>query len=1134
MDFFKQLFLSGDFQYHDCCYQWNSALVLLNVLSDALIALVYFTIPFTLLWFIRKRRSLPFHWMFLGFGLFIATSLRAQTTSIVEGVVTDQQGLVVVGAAVQIGNPTLSIDRTALSGADGAYRILGLPAGTYVVTTSKSGFAMETVRDLELSVNRTFILNIVLNVGGQTDRVEVSGATPMLENTTSSTGATILPWQIEQMPINGRNYLDLLQLVPGVAINRQQDPSLDSATPVLGERGGNAVFLIDGMPNGDEVNGGAAAQFNQDSILEFQVLTGGYKAEFGHGSGGVINVLSKGGTNDWHGGASFFHRNYKLDSSDSPLVLAGNAPFELSYDPAVQVGGPIIKDKIFLFGSAERILESRQLNFLFPQNTAPSRIQLETPFNLHTKTFDTRVRTKLDEQLGHHRLSQQFNLTNAHVTDFLPLLQAKSLPSTRNNLDSRHLMLGFGDTATLGDQLNPFLVTLYVQYRGEPSDVRPAHPESGTASTLANLFSSLDTGRLFGDQPQIKFGAGHTTLALDQKYVSLGANLAKQAGRHGWKFGWDFQRSHVDGTEASNLFNQLFATSADLQTFGAVNSGVYFLKAQGGVTPQDNVIGLRNNYNGAFVQNDWKFLRNVTLNLGLRWDYDSQFPNKTNFSPRLGFAWSITPKTVLRASWGLFYDHFRLGLARDIPGFGGANLVTQTFLSFPRLFYGDPSTLTILFAGQGLPVPCASADLTDAQILAMGLKCSAKFPNGTNQPLYGVDHLNRAVAPGHAPVPANAVVNVNNVQALTGFMPQQFADAVSASVGAAPGLFSYDSFGNLTIGSKAFPSSGIPITVDPGFKTPHTNGFYVGLQRQLSSDTAIQLDYYHKSIDNILGVRDTNLAFEARIPGHTKETVPAGSQLIFGYGPWLHGTYDAVSLGFNKRMSKLFTLEVNYTWTHETDNALNSNFVSDLQTNFGAGLAATAGPTDSFVGVTTLVTDPRTGQTNANGPFIASNGNPVPKAGIFYNGPNLDKGPSDLALNHTFLMYGLMQLPWKTDISGIFRAQSGFHYNAAFATNPPDVDGDGNFNGIDFIQGRNHFVAPPFINVDLRVAKRFDFGERVKLHAYLEFFNLLNRANPAAVNGLPPQSSNLYAPKFAQVLQVLPGREGQVGLRIEF
>jgi hypothetical protein len=184
--------------------------------------------------------------------------------------------------------------------------------------------------------------------------------------------------------------------------------------------------------------------------------------------------------------------------------------------------------------------------------------------------------------------------------------------------------------------------------------------------------------------------------------------------------------------------------------------------------------------------------------------------------------------------------------------------------------------------------------------------------------------------------------------------------------------------------------------------------------------------------------------------------------------------------------------------------------------------------------VTTLVTDPLTGLTNANGSFTAGNGNPVPKAGIFYNGPDLDKGPSDLAPNHAVLINGFVQLPWKIGFSGIFVAQSGFHYSASFAANPPDVDGDNNFNGVDFKTGRNHFVAPPFLNTDVRIAKRFDFGERVKLHAYLEFFNLFNRDNPAAVNEIPPSGTGSSTQKLGQVQQVLPGREGQVGLRIEF
>jgi hypothetical protein len=1066
--------------------------------------------------------------------VIVATSLWAQVTSVVEGRVTDPQGLTVAGAEIKIEDRTLGISRKALSGADGGYKIQGLPPGGYTVTISKTDFATDTTPDLELTVNDTVTLNLVLKVGSQKETIVVSAGPSLLESVTSSTNATVLPDQISQMPINGRNYLDLLQLVPGVAINRQQDPSLDGASPIMGERGGNTEFLIDGLPNEDAVNGGAAAQFNQDSILEFQVLLGGYEAEFGHASGGVINVISKSGTNSWHGGASLFHRNYNLDSSDSPLVLAGEVPFLLRYDADAQIGGPIVKDKIYFFGSAERVLEDRQLNFSFPAGTPPTLVQLETPFNLHSMTYDTRARSKLEEQMGHHRLSEQFNLTNTHVTDYLPLTSAIDLPSTRNNFDSSRTMVGLSDQATLGNQENPLLLTVYAQYRADPSSEEPSHPQAGTALSLANLFSSLDTGRLSGDQGQIKFGPGHTALTLKGKYASSGANLAKQLGAHGIKFGWDFQWTSVDGVEANNLVNQLFVTSADLGTFGPVNAGLYDLTLQGGATPLDNVIRLRNSYNGAFIQDDWKVLRQLTFNLGLRWDHDSRFPNNANLSPRLGVAWNVTSKTVLRGSWGLYYDHFRLGLARDIPGFGGADLTTQTFLSFPRLFYGNPSTLTALFATIGLPVPCASPDLSDAQIASMGATCSAKFPNGTHKPLYGFDHLNGVVTPGHAPIPANVVVNSSNVQGLTGFTPQQFADAASQAVGASPGLFSYDPFGNLTIGNGAFASNGIPITVDPSFKMPYTNGFSVGVQRELSSSTMIQANYFHKSIDDILGIRDTNLAFEARIPGHTKETTPAGSPIVFGFGPWFHGAYDAIAVQFAKRMSRRFSLNVSYTWTHEIDNDLNSNLVSDLQTGLGAGFAASKGPTDSFIGMTTLVADPATGQTNANASFTASNGNPVPKAGIFYNGPDLDKGPSDMSLNHTALVNGFVELPWNLGISGIFMAQSGFRYSASFAANPPDVDGDNSFNGVDFYSGRNHFVAPPLVNTDVRLSKRFNFGEQVKVHAYLEFFNLFDRANPAAVNGIPPAAGNSTAPRFGEVLQVLPGREGQIGLQIEF
>jgi Carboxypeptidase regulatory-like domain/TonB dependent receptor-like, beta-barrel/TonB-dependent Receptor Plug Domain len=1041
--------------------------------------------------------------------------LAAQTTSAVEGMVTDTQNLAVSGARITLRNPASDAPITVESDAAGNYRFAGLRAGTYNLEVAKAGFATGDYDGLNVTMNQSLVLNLKLTVGKVRETVTVSAKPLLIDPYRSSSGATILPLQIRDMPINGRNYLDLMQLVPGVTVNRQRDSGTDAATPILGERGGNATFLIDGMPNSNGVDGGPAAQFEQDSILEFQVLTAGYRAEFGHGSGGVVNVVTRSGTDQWHGLLSAFHRNGAFDSSDIPGLTA---PFLVRWDTDADAGGPILKDHAFVFGSLERIRESRQLNFIFPPATPDFLEQREETYDQPNRTFETRGFLKFDESIGRHHVTEEANLVNSDVTNFLPLSEAIDLPSTRTDSHARYLMLGIHDTATLGERGNPFLVDAYFQYRGEPSSEFPAHPEASPATTLFNIFSSLNTGGLFGDLDQVEFGAGFSPLVLQPQYTSFGLNADKAEGRHGLKFGWDFQRTRVNGTEATNLLDQLFATASDFEQYGPVDSGVYVLTRVGGMTPEDNLIRLRNNYNGLFVQDDWKMRGNLTANLGLRWDYDSRFPNLANLAPRLGLAWSPTPKTVVEASWGVFYDHYRLGLAQDVPGLGGANLFTDETISFPRLFYGDPTSLPQL---EGL---CPSPVLTDAQIQATGATCPAP-----GLPVFGVDHLNSVVAPGHSPVAPGSVVTEQNVQALTGLTPSAFADAASAAVGKQPGYFFWGGFGNLSMNFLVPQIFSVPVTVAPGFKTPYTSGFHVGLQREISDDAVIQADYFHRDIRNILGVRTANLAFQARLPGHTGELQPGtGNRPILSYGPWFQGRYDSISVGLRKQMGKRLASDVSYTWTNAVDNDLNSDLVSEVQTGLGAGSMGMLGPTDSFIGVPPVVTDPVTGQSNAKGPFIASNGNPVPQAGKFYYGPNLDRGPSDLALDQTFFADEVVRLPWHFEISGIFRAQSGFHFTDVL-NKPVDVDGDGIFNGVDFFTGRNRYEAPPFINLDMRLSKSFTVRDRLRIETLFEFFNLLNRANPAAVE----QYQSMPTP-LGQPLQYLPGREGQVAIRLEF
>jgi len=1082
------------------------------------------------------------------FMLFTASALTAQTTSTIEGVVKDNQGLAVAGAQVQVANTDLGIDRTVTTDSDGTYSVAGLPPGHYELRVAKDGFQSQVSKGIEITLNKTLTFDVAMKVGTVNQTVEVDSSIPLLDPTVSSTGTTITPQQIEDMPINGRNYLDLLQLVPGVSLNRQSDPAGDNATPILGDRGGNTLYLIDGLPNRDNFNGGPSAQFNQDSILEFQVITGGYKAEFGHASGGVVNVVTRSGTNQWHGGGSAYYRSSAFDANDIPGSSAG-APFLNRWDPTLYVGGPVWHDKVFFFGSAERILESRQLNFVFDPTLPPSLINFEAPFNQHSQTRDTRARARIDENFGSHRLSEQLNYTNSHITDYLPLLASNSLPDTRQNLSGRTLMLGFNDLWTIGSGSDAWMVNSYFQYRADPSQTAPSHPDSGVPNNLFNRFDTYDSGDLFGNLGQVSFGPGYNAFSFYQKYISLGSNISRLIGRHNIKFGWDYQNTKVDGAEPNNFFTQLFATEADFTEFGPIDSGVNLITLQAGPTPADNLVRIRNNYNGLFVQDDYRIAPKITLNVGLRWDYDTRFPNKTDFSPRVGVAWNIAPKTVVNASFGIFYDQFRAGVARDVPDLGGANIQRVRLLSFPRLFYGDPTNIGRNFQGRGRPTVCLSNTLTDAEIATQGTQCINPLttpPSNLHTTIYGIDHLNNVVASGHAAIPANAVVDINNIQQLSGYTPDEFLAAANASVANAAGTnedlvfpadyWSWDPFGHLTtIGGILGTAGAVPVTVDPNFKVPYTRNYHVGVQQGVGNDFVFTADYYHKDIIDVLTVRTTNLEFDARMPDTPGRLIPGTGNKTVSFGPWGAGTYDGFTLGMQKRMSHHFTIQANYTFAHAIDNVLNSTLTSEIQTGQGVNFLANAGLSDSYVGLVPLVTD-SDGRTNANGAFINSIGNAVPKAGTFYNGANIDKGPSDLALNHTFLAHGIVQLPWTIEISGIFRAQSGFHYTKGPADGGSDFDGDGLFNGegLSFAGqnldlAHNFYTAPSYFNVDMRIAKKFKIGERVSAQALFEFFNIFNKGNTAAVQGLDGTD-----PAFGTTTQRLPGREGQIGLRIEF
>jgi hypothetical protein len=361
-------------------------------------------------------------------------------------------------------------------------------------------------------------------------------------------------------------------------------------------------------------------------------------------------------------------------------------------------------------------------------------------------------------------------------------------------------------------------------------------------------------------------------------------------------------------------------------------------------------------------------------------------------------------------------------------------------------------------------------------------------------------------------------VNIGSIQQVSGLSPDAYLTAADAAIGAPNNFWEWGPFGTLSF--NIFQPSNFPVTIDPSFATPYTRSYTLGVQRQLGNEWVLSVDYYHKDIENILGVRETNLPFAARI-----DNSGGGLTQVNGFGPWYAGTYNAGIFSFEKRISKRYSLGGSYAYVSENDDALSSNLGTSA---IGGGNGF---PTDSFRGIVPVVTDPgKTGcpsQTNANGSFFACNGNFVPEAGKFYNGATLDNGPSDFALRHTFEVHGLVELPWKIQFSSLFRAQSGFPYTAGGKV-PIDQDGNSNFNGRDLKTGRNGFSAPSFVNMDLRVAKTWVVRERLRIQGLFEFFNLLNNGNPAAIQ------TNESVVGFGTISQRLPGREGQIGLKLEF
>ena len=278
--------------------------------------------------------------------LAVAVPAAAQVTGTIAGTTKDASGAVLPGVTVTVTGPALQrASASATSSADGTYRVTLLPPGTYDVKFELSGFCAVSRRAVEVAINQQTTVDASLAVGGVTESVDVSGTSPLVEVNRSDLTSRVSSRTIDALPLNGRNFVDLVGLAPGArpVPEGQQGANVS----IFGERGSAVSFLVDGAENNDPLNGGASLRYTQDSIREFEVITTGYEAEFGRAQGGVVNIATRSGTNALDGRAFWFRRDDAFDSSN----VEGQEPPALGRNQwGGTLGGPVKRDKAFFFG----------------------------------------------------------------------------------------------------------------------------------------------------------------------------------------------------------------------------------------------------------------------------------------------------------------------------------------------------------------------------------------------------------------------------------------------------------------------------------------------------------------------------------------------------------------------------------------------------------------------------------------------------------------------------------------------------------------------------------------------------------------------------------------------------------------
>jgi len=1231
------------------------------------------------------------------FVLFVRQSALAQgaATGDLHVSVRDPKGSAVTSATVTVRDPAKGLERAGSSDGQGGYSVRQLAPGTYSVTVEVAGFAKAEVSGVVITVGGLAELPVEISVAGGKEVVDVVSQADVVETSRSSSTDTIGQRRIDNLPINGRNYINFTltdsQVVRDNAPNTGAAPT--SGLNISGQRARSNLVNVDGADATDNSVNGVRSTVSQEAVQEFQIITNSYAAEYGRASGGVVNIITRSGSNDFHGDIFGYLRNRNFQAVN-PFSTTSN-PAYTRVQAGAAFGGPIKKDKTYYYFSYEinRRHETGfssigQGNFgLTPFDTSqvglPLGVLQLTPQQIGFLTDPTLLAAEADPVVagavaqyaatagassgmavngawptnlggqpgfistcqtpgtcfvpGSYQTlaSQEGNFPVSEGTSVYSLridhnvsannrltLRANVSPSTVTGIEVSGQDQPFGqnaysrtsqqtfrdvagvvqDTWTLGaNKVNEFRF----QYarRGLSYFYNTAIP--GGADPAVNIPGFA----YFGREP-------YSYIKRVENRYQFTDNFSWTIGRHDTKFGGDFNYLPITATftvnyggvydfgslSAANSFGPAYPVLQGALPSGFSIPGLSAVQSYGFGVPGDFIQGIgspsdsfSNKPLGFFWQDSWRARHNLTLNYGVR--YDVEFPptfkspqglalpaynalglqkgiqtDKNNIQPRFGMAWDPKGdgKTVVRASYGIFYDHPLLGLYFLGDASDGSSSGQLAFAgTSPCNGAGNPANLNAIPIFQGLlnnanctpsPFPQANANLfylpNQQQFQALNTPQSV-FLNQNYLNLAGGTFLPLGFQPFGYPQAKNFVYAYS----------QQVNFTIERDLGQG---FAFSLAYNLNLGrhinrpinantirgdlmtanffaaAAAGQNASSPFTVSgcgPGYVDPALMNFF----RPGGLNPSIAAAFYASGNAAEIACVGQAKALLANLPGFNTKCDPQAPAFDYtGCIPfgdmdanYSNGTsnYNGLTANLRKRFSKNYEFLASYTWSHAIDDSTDLQSTLTPQDSYFPSADRATSTFDQrqrFVFSGVYQSGKRTGDTlmskvfsnwtlaplieiSSGRPFnVITGGDDNLQLSSLTGRPNTFVNPACTALGNT-------PLNSKFSPTGVFQE-------------PCILGFDGTLASLDGNLGRNAGIGPWTVFNDMRVAKRFYLGERFNMELIADTFNIANRFNVAAVSPLccTANPSNPTQSTTGQATAAFDPRQFQFALKLNW